>query len=42
MTTETLPLHPDIARTLAGITTATLSTVLLEKGLRNVWMRDRG
>jgi regulator of RNase E activity RraA len=39
MTTETLLLHPDIARTLVGITTATLSTVLLEKGLRNVWMR---
>jgi len=39
MTTETLPLHPDIASALAGITTATLSTVLLEKGLRKIWMR---
>ena len=39
MTTETLPLHPDIARALAGITTATLSTVLLEKGIRKIWMR---
>src|SRR6202142_3823125 len=25
--------------TLSGITTATLTTVLLKKGLRNVWMR---
>jgi regulator of RNase E activity RraA len=39
MTTETLPLHPDIASALAGITTATLSTVLLEKGIRKIWMR---
>ena len=39
MTTETLPLHPDIASVLAGITTATLSTVLLEKGIRKIWMR---
>jgi regulator of RNase E activity RraA len=39
MTTETLPLDPAIAKTLSGITTATLTTVLLEKGLRNVWMR---
>jgi regulator of RNase E activity RraA len=39
MTTETLPLHPDIASALAAITTATLSTVLLEKGLRKIWMR---
>jgi regulator of RNase E activity RraA len=39
MTTETLPLHPDIASALEGITTATLSTVLLEKGIRKIWMR---
>jgi len=26
-------------RTLSGITTATLTTILLKKGLRNVWMR---
>jgi regulator of RNase E activity RraA len=39
MTTETLPLHPDIASALAGITTATLSTVLLETGIRKIWMR---
>jgi regulator of RNase E activity RraA len=26
-------------RTLAGVTTATITTLLLKKGLRNVWMR---
>ena len=36
---ETLPLDPAIAHALAGVTTATLTTVLLKKGLRNVWMR---
>ena len=25
--------------TLAGVTTATLTTILLKKGLRNVWIR---
>jgi regulator of RNase E activity RraA len=30
---------PDIANTLAAVSTATLTTVLLKKGLRNVWMR---
>jgi regulator of RNase E activity RraA len=30
---------PRIARTLAAVSTATLTTVLLKKGLRNVWMR---
>ncbi len=39
MTIESLPLDPDIVRTLSGISTATLTTVLLKKGLRNVWMR---
>lgn len=39
MTTETLPLPADIVSTLTGITTATLSGVLLEKGLRRIWMR---
>ncbi len=39
MTTESLPLDPEIVRTLSGISTATLTTVLLKKGLRNVWMR---
>jgi regulator of RNase E activity RraA len=30
---------PDVIETLSGITTATLTTVLLKKGLRNVWVR---
>jgi regulator of RNase E activity RraA len=29
----------DVAATLAHVTTATLTTLLLKKGLRNVWMR---
>ena len=29
----------DIIAALAGVTTATLTTLLLKKGLRNVWMR---
>ena len=33
------PLDPQIVRALAGVTTATLTTVLLKKGLRNVWIR---
>ncbi|MFC6790254.1 ribonuclease activity regulator RraA [Methylobacterium komagatae] len=28
-----------IVETLAGVTTATITTILLKKGLRNVWMR---
>jgi regulator of RNase E activity RraA len=36
-TTTAIP--PDIAETLASVSTATLTTVLLKKGLRNVWMR---
>lgn len=39
MTTDVLPLDPDLAAALARVTTATLTTVLLKKGLRNVWMR---
>jgi regulator of RNase E activity RraA len=39
MTIATLPLDPQIIKTLSGISTATLTTVLLKKGLRNVWMR---
>lgn len=39
MTLQTLPLDPHIKTTLLGITTATLTTVLLKKGLRNVWIR---
>jgi regulator of RNase E activity RraA len=39
-TTEALPLlPPEIARSLASVTTATLTTVLLKKGLRNCWVR---
>ena len=33
------PLDPRIVSTLAAITTATITTILLKKGLRNVWMR---
>ena len=36
---EALPLDPALARALERISTATLTTVLLKKGLRNVWMR---
>ncbi len=39
MGVDPLPLSPDLVRVLSGITTATLTTVLLKKGLRNVWMR---
>ena len=34
-----LPLAAEVAATLRHITTATLTTVLLKKGLRSVWMR---
>ncbi|WP_291010733.1 ribonuclease activity regulator RraA [Hydrogenophaga sp.] len=36
---DPLPLDPELVRTLSGVTTATLTTVLLKKGLRNLWMR---
>jgi regulator of RNase E activity RraA len=36
---DPLPLSPDVVRVLSAVTTATLTTVLLKKGLRNVWMR---
>ena len=39
MGTEPLALDPAVARSLARTSTATLTTVLLKKGLRNVWMR---
>jgi regulator of RNase E activity RraA len=39
MGTDPLPLAGDVVRALSGVTTATLTTVLLKKGLRNVWMR---
>jgi len=34
-----LDLDPKIRTALEGVSTATLTTVLLKKGLRNVWMR---
>ncbi len=34
-----MSLDPSIAAALSGVSTATLTTVLLKKGLRNVWMR---
>jgi regulator of RNase E activity RraA len=39
MPAESLPLEPKIIEQLAGVSTATLTTVLLKKGLRNVWLR---
>lgn len=33
------PLSPDVIAALQHVCTATLTTVLLKKGLRNVWMR---
>ena len=39
MTTEPQPLDPAFLRALEEVSTATLTTVLLKKGLRNVWMR---
>ncbi len=36
---DPLPLDAAIVATLATISTATVTTVLLKKGLRNVWMR---
>lgn len=37
--TPVLPLDANTAELLRGVTTATLTTVLLKKGLRNVWLR---
>lgn len=34
-----MPLDPKTVDILQGVSTATLTTVLLKKGLRNVWMR---
>src|ERR671936_747348 len=36
---SSMSLSPEARKTLAGITTATITTLLLKKGLRNVWMR---
>ena len=34
-----MTLEPHVVNTLANVTTATITTLLLKKGLRNVWMR---
>jgi len=39
MSTPNMDLDPAIVATLQKVTTATLTTVLLKKGLRNVWIR---
>jgi regulator of RNase E activity RraA len=39
MGVDPLPLDHAVATALAGVTTATLTTVLLKHGLRNVWLR---
>src|SRR5450755_2252051 len=31
--------QPSLIATLRGVSTATITTILLKKGLRNVWMR---
>jgi regulator of RNase E activity RraA len=36
---EAEPLNPQQVATLQSITTATISTILFKRGLRNVWMR---
>jgi regulator of RNase E activity RraA len=38
-TPDVAPLAPEILAALKGVTTATLTTILLKKGLRNVWIR---
>ncbi len=39
MTIDALPLDPSAAQALTAISTGTITTVLLKKGLRNVWLR---
>jgi regulator of RNase E activity RraA len=39
MTLETLPIESGTVQALMGVSTATITTVLLKKGLRNVWLR---
>ena len=39
MTVDTLPLDETTKTRLLGVATGTLTTVLLKKGLRNVWLR---
>jgi regulator of RNase E activity RraA len=38
-TPQAQPLSADTIKILAGVSTATITTVLLKKGLRNVWLR---
>ena len=38
-TTAALPLDPAVSRALSLVSTATITTVLQKKGLRNVWLR---
>jgi regulator of RNase E activity RraA len=37
--TEDMSLSPEVIKALSGVSTATVTTILLKKGLRNVWMR---
>lgn len=37
-----MPISEDAIETLRGVSTATVTTILLKKGLRNVWMRGTG
>jgi len=39
MDEKVVPLPEGAAKILQGVTTATITTILLKKGLRNVWMR---
>ena len=39
MPIEAIACAPELLRQLAGVSTATLTTVLLKMGLRNVWLR---
>jgi regulator of RNase E activity RraA len=39
MNVESLPLDAAVVKSLSGVATGTLTTVLLKKGLRNVWLR---
>jgi regulator of RNase E activity RraA len=40
MTIETLAIDANTTSALMGVSTATITTVLLKKGLRNVWLRN--
>src|SRR5262249_525912 len=39
MSLPSLPLDAEVVHALQGVSTATLTTVLLKHGLRNVWLR---